>query len=210
MKKGFINILIYIFFPTIFMSLFTNDINSKSYIISMFISHILLTIYFFIKYKDILLDNIKKINKKNLFTTILYWFIGFALMLLSNYIINYIILPNSISNNELTNRELLFNNKVIYFIMLTILIPFIEEICFRLEFKKTIKNKYIFILFTATIFALAHLVSSTKIIELLYFIPYFILGLTFSTIYYKRNNIILSILAHILHNTINVLIILLF
>ncbi|MBQ3020633.1 MAG: CPBP family intramembrane metalloprotease [Bacilli bacterium] len=210
MLKGLSNILIYILFPTIFTSLFTINIKSKEYIIYMFISYTLLTLYFIIVYKDTILKSIKNFNKKNLILTITYWIIGFSLMLLFNYIINYIILPNGISNNELSNRELLFNNKILYSIMLCILTPIIEEISFRLEFKKNIKNKYIFIFLTATIFALPHLLSNTKIIELLYFIPYFILGLTFSTIYYKTDNILSSILAHIIHNTINVLIILLF
>ena len=130
--------------------------------------------------------------------------------MLFNYIINNIIIPNNISNNEQSNRELLINNKLIYGLLLTTIIPYIEEIVFRLSLKKSIKNNTIFILISSTIFSLLHIISSTKLIELLYFIPYFILGLTFSTIYIKTENIFCSTISHMLNNTITVLLVLLF
>ena len=210
MKKALSNILIYIFLPSIIPLFFTNNINSKEYIIYLFISYILISLYFTIIYKDELLNNIKKLNKKNILTTLIYFIIGFLLMMLSNYIINYIIIPNGISINEQSNRNLLLNNKLLYGLLLSLIIPYIEEIVFRLSFKKSINNNIIFILISSTIFGLLHIISSTKLIELLYFIPYFILGLTFSTIYTKTNNIFCSTLSHILNNTITVLVILLF
>jgi len=131
-------------------------------------------------------------------------------MMISNLIINYLIIPNGISQNELANRELLKNNKLIYSIMVCILVPIIEETTFRLEFKKNIKNKYIFIIISSLLFATLHILSITKLIELLYIIPYIILGLTFTLIYQKTNNILCNIFSHILHNSTTVLIILLF
>lgn len=210
MLKGFKNILIYMFFPTIFTIIFIQDVYSKKYMYLMLISYVILTIYFIIKYKKELHKYYKEFNIKKLIPTIFYWIIGFALMMLSNYIINYLILPNNISNNELGNRELLYNYKFLYSIMICIFIPFLEEISFRLEFKKNSKNKYIFLLTSSIMFALLHILSTQKLIELLYFIPYFILGITFSYIYEKTDNIISSILSHIIHNTIIVLILLLF
>ncbi len=210
MKKVVSNILIYLLFPSIIPLFFTNNVNSKEYIILVFISYLLLFIYFFSIYKKEILNDIKKFNKETIFKTIFYFIIGFILMILFNYIINYIVIPNGISNNEIGNRNLLLNNKIIYGILLCIIIPFIEEIIFRLSLKKTIKNKYLFLIISSTIFALLHLLSNTKLIELLYFIPYFILSLTFGTIYIKTNNIFSSILSHIFNNTLTVLIVLLF
>lgn len=210
MKKAVSNILIYLLFPSIIPLFFTNNVNSKEYIILVFISYLLLFIYFFSLYKKEILNDIKKFNKETIFKTIFYFITGFIIMISFNYIINYIIIPNGISNNEIGNRNLLFNNKIIYSILLCIIIPFIEEIIFRLSLKKTIKNKYLFLIISSTIFALLHLLSNTKLIELLYFIPYFILGLTFGTIYIKTNNIFSSILSHIFNNTLTVLIVLLF
>lgn len=210
MKKAVSNILIYLLFPSIIPLFFTNNVNSKEYIILVFISYLLLFIYFFSLYKKEILNDIKKFNKETIFKTIFYFITGFIIMISFNYIINYIIIPNGISNNEIGNRNLLLNNKIIYSILLCIIIPFIEEIIFRLSLKKTIKNKYLFLIISSTIFALLHLLSNTKLIELLYFIPYFILGLTFGTIYIKTNNIFSSILSHIFNNTLTVLIVLLF
>lgn len=210
MIKEIFNILIYIFFPSLFTLFFTSDINSKNYMFFMLISHILLTIYFIFKYKKEFKYYTKTINKKNLLITIIYWIIGFILMMILNYIINYIIIPNGISTNEALNRELLLNNKFIYSILLCLFIPILEEIVFRLELKKNLKNKYLFIFISSLIFAIPHILSSTNLIELIYIFPYFILGLTFTTIYQKTNNILYNILAHILHNTLIVLIILLF
>lgn len=210
MLKGFKNILIYIFFPSIFTILFTTNIYSKKYMFYLLISYILLTIYFLIIYKKDLKEYIKKFKLKNIPIILIYWIIGFILMMISNYIINYLIIPNGLSNNEAGNRELLFNNKLIYSMILCIFIPIIEEITFRLEFKKNIKNKNIFVLISSITFALLHILSTTKLIELLYIIPYLILGITFSKIYIKTDNLISSIIAHILHNTTNVIILLLF
>ena len=80
-----------------------------------------------------------------------------------------------------------------------------DEIVFRLELKNKYKNKYLFIILSSILFTIPHLLSNTKLIELIYFIPYFILGYTFSIIYYKTNNIYSNILAHILHNTVIVI-----
>lgn len=210
MKKSVSNILIYLLFPSIIPLFFTKNINSKEYIILLFISYLLLFIYFFSIYKKEILNDIKSFNKETIFKTIFYFIIGFILMILFNYIINYLIIPNGISNNEIGNRDLLLKNKIVYSILLCIIIPFIEEIIFRLSLKKTIKNKYMFLIVSSTIFALLHLLSNTKLIELLYFIPYFILGLTFGTVYIKTKNIFSSILSHIFNNTLTVLIVLLF
>ena len=68
----------------------------------------------------------------------------------------------------------------------------------------------LFIIISSIIFSTLHLLSNTKLIELLYFIPYFILGLTFSITYIKTNNIFNSILLHIINNTLTVIIVLLF
>lgn len=205
MIKSFLNIFIYIFFPTIFVNLFTTNRNSKDFILYLFISYILLMVYFIIRYKKELNKYISDFKLKDIKKVILIFIIGFSLMILSNYLINYIILPNNISNNELANRELLLNNKLIYSIVLCIIIPIIEEIVFRLEFKKSIKNKYIYLFLTSIIFALVHNISDTKLIELLYIIPYFILGYTFSLIYIKTDNISYSILSHMLNNIITVI-----
>ena len=210
MKKTISNLLVYILFPSLVPLLLNKKPYTKEYMIILFITYILLAIYFIIIYKNDLKKDLKKINKKDILKSLIYFLIGFSLMILANYIINYKIIPNGISNNELENRKVLLNNKIIYSIMLCTLTPFIEEIIFRLSLKKAIKNSTIFIIISSIIFSTLHLLSNTKLIELLYFIPYFILGLTFSITYIKTNNVFNSILLHIINNTLTVIIVLLF
>ena len=212
MKKGFINILLYILIPSIIMSILypISNINNLTYFICNTIPYLVLLVYYLIKYKETIISYFKKINKKNIIHTIIIWIIGFSLMLLANYIINYIIIPNGLSNNETANRNLLYNHKITYSLLFCILIPILEEISFRLEFKHNIKNKFKFLILSSTLFALMHIISTTNLIEILYVIPYLILGLTFTTVYIKTDNLLCSILSHILHNTISVIIILFF
>ena len=209
MLKTLKNILIYLFFPVIFTMLFINDISNKLYMPLIFIGHIIILIYFYFVYKDIFINDFKTFKRKYIKTIFLYWIIGFILMVISNFIINLII-PNGISNNEQANIDMLINNKLLYSIMLCFIIPFIEEVVFRIELKKKYKNKYIFVLLSSLIFALLHLLSNNNLIELLYFIPYFILGITFSLIYFKNDNIYSNILAHMLHNSVIVIYYLIF
>ena len=129
-------------------------------------------------------------------------------MISVNYMINYIVLPDNISNNEESLRLLLKNNIIIYSILLCIITPFLEEVVFRIEFKNIIKNKYIYIIITSLLFSLIHNISDTKLIELLYLIPYFILSCSLSLIYYKNNNIIYNTILHSLNNIITFIVVL--
>ena len=209
MKKGFLNILLYLLFPGIFISVFHNIMNSNfMYSLFTILPYMILSIYYIIIYKKDFMNYLKNFKLKYIKWILIIWIIGFILMILSNYIINYKILPNNISGNEELNRTLLFNHKFTYTLLLSIIIPFLEEISFRLEFKKNIKNKYVFLILTSLLFASMHLFTTTKVIELIYVIPYVILGFTFSFIYYKTDNIFSSIIAHMIHNTLIVIMLL--
>lgn len=209
MKKGFLNIILYLLFPGIITSLFHKFMNNNfMYSFFTMLPYLLLSIYYIIIYKEDLINYLKKFKLNYIKWILIIWIIGFILMMFSNYIINYKILPNNISGNEEMNRTLLFNHKFTYTLLLSIIIPFLEEISFRLEFKKNIKNKYVFLILTSLLFASMHLFTTTKVIELIYVIPYIILGFTFSFIYYKTDNIFSSIIAHIIHNTLIVIMLL--
>jgi len=212
MKKGFINILLYLFFPAIVTIMFYSKLNSNNFTYFIFttLPYLLLFAYFIYKYKNIFIKDVKKINKKNIVITIVFWIIGFLLMMLANYVINYIIFENGISANEEMNRNLLFKHKITYSFLMCLILPILEEISFRLEFKNNIKKEINFILLSSFLFSLAHIISITSLIEIIYLIPYFILGVAFSIIYVKTDNIYMNILAHIIHNTLCVIIILLF
>lgn len=149
----------------------------------------------------------KKNFKEYIPKSLKYWGCGFAIMFVANIIINVIIMKG-IAPNEEANREIINLYPLYSIISVCIIAPIIEELIFRLNFKNVIKKNIAFIIFTGILFGAMHIVSSTSLIELIYIIPYSILGITFSKIYADTDNIFSSILAHALHNTITIIIIL--
>jgi len=126
-------------------------------------------------------------------------------MIITNLIIGTIL--QSLPTNEEANRSLLFNNPISSLISLIIVAPIIEELITRRTFREVFNNEYIYMGICALVFGSLHLVASTSILELLYIIPYGLLGATFAKIYYNTNNIWSNIFFHALHNFIAILLI---
>ena len=152
-------------------------------------------------------NNFKKNKKQYIPLAIKYWVMGFIYMFISNLLINTVILKN-ISPNEAANREILNAYRYYAIISTAIFAPIIEETIFRLDFKGLFKTKNSFIFFTGILFGAMHLFASTSLIELIYIIPYSCLGIAFSKIYAETDNIIPSIMMHIIHNSLTLFIIL--
>lgn len=149
-----------------------------------------------------IIKDLKRINKKSLLKDILIWFIGFIIFITINIIITkYFPMPQ----NEIIARKSLFNNIIEYILLLGVLAPILEEITFRYSFN-IFKNKYLYITISSLIFALMHIGSLSEII---YILPYSILGIIFSLCYIKESNIFDSIFTHMLHNIIVLIIIIL-
>jgi len=169
----------------------------------------LLSIILFFLFKNDMISQFKAIKKQKAKVFIRYLIIFlFANFLV--YIINNILYSslNDIATNEANNQISVLTNPYLSFISICLLAPFYEEILFRLNFKNLFKNKWIFITFTGIFFASLHLLSAQSISEILYIIPYSILGITLSYIYKDSNIIYNSILIHALNNIIQFIIIL--
>lgn len=136
-----------------------------------------------------------------------YWILGFIYMYISNIIINTLILKN-IAPNEAANRELLNTYKYYSILSTAIFAPILEEIIFRLNFKGLFKSKDAFIMFTGILFGIMHILASSSLIEIIYIIPYSCLGIAFSKIYAETDSITCSMMMHIIHNSITLMIIL--
>ena len=143
----------------------------------------------------------KKNLKKYLLLIIKYWLVGALLMFISNIIINHF--THTIAINEAINRNQLSNNFISSIITMIILTPFCEEIVFRGSFKSIIKNKYFFCIFTAILFGLLHVVFNSDII---YMIPYALLGYYLAKVYFETDNIYTSIIMHMWHNLVCIVI----
>ena len=128
-------------------------------------------------------------------------------MIISNIIITTF--TNDISVNEAANRELLMTYPISNIISMVIIGPFIEEITFRLSFKNAFYKWYTFAIVTSILFGLVH-IAEFKLLEFLFIIPYGALGFFFAKAMYETDNVFTSYIAHMIHNAICVVIILLF
>lgn len=159
---------------------------------------ILIVVYF----KD-LKEDFKKIKKdfnKNMDITIKYWFLGLIIMVVSNLIINFFI-RNATAVNEVNVQTLIKESSVLALIVFGVIGPIVEELVFRKSFRDVLSDKN-FILISGLIFGSLHVILSLNSTwDLFYLIPYCSLGIAFSTIYYKTDNIFFSIFTHIFHNT---------
>ena len=81
--------------------------------------------------------------------------------------------------------------------------PLVEEITFRKTFRNIINDKILFILISGIMFGIIHVgISSNTTNDLLMIIPYLIMGIDFSYIYYKSDNIFTTITIHSIHNLV--------
>lgn len=131
---------------------------------------------------------------------LIIYLIGIALMGISNIIISKIT-NSSLAGNEITIREYIQKYPLYMLFSSVIYAPIIEELIFRKTLKNILKYKYLFIISSGLIFGLLH-ISEPSLKELLFSIPYIIMGIDFAYIYYKTNNIFTTITFHLCHNLI--------
>ena len=177
-----------------------NNSISKSIILLFF--EILVTIIFILIYfKDFKegLNKFKNNEKKFLPEILKLWGYGLIIMIVSNTIIN--VITGGIANNEAVNREIASKFYIYAFPSMVIFAPICEETIFRLSLRKAVNNKYLFPIISGLLFGFIHVLGTTGL-ELLYIIPYASLGFVFAYMYQKQDTIISSITAHIIHNLI--------
>lgn len=163
---------------------------------------ILILIIIFI-YRKRIINDIKTFKKSN-FSYIKYWIIALILMLISNIIINMFTNIDTSSNQEIIVNT--FKKAPIYTSILACLFaPILEELVFRLSFRKMFKTNIIFIILSGLFFGFMHVSNPSSLLELVYIIPYSIPGFIFAYTLTKSNNILVPIGLHFLHNTLMIL-----
>lgn len=213
-KKGiliFISYFVYIIIIGIIMASLKIDYNTisiKNKVMYNVITngfYLLLLILFF---KKELKEELKllKTNYKDYFIkSILIFLAGALLMFISTLIISKFT-GQSISGNETEIRNFIKNSPLLTIILAVIISPIIEELVFRKAIKNIFNNKYLFIIISSLIFGLLHISSIRDINELLFSIPYIIMGISFAITYQKTNNIFTSIILHSSYNLVLILI----
>lgn len=156
---------------------------------------------------DKLKGEFKKFKEKigfNIKTALGSWAVGFLLMIVANLIINVLIMKG-IAPNEEANRKIIEELPIYAFLYMCIFGPVVEELVFRLHFDGIFKEKKYFVLGSGLIFGLLHVMSGFSLLNLVYLIPYSILGFTFARAYSETENIYSSIMIHILHNSLSII-----
>lgn len=177
------------------------SILTKNQTLAYFFTYFTSSLIFLFIYKDKLKNDLKNIrndlNTKNIIIIVLFLVLSF---------ISNIILVNLLKQ-EASNQEIavsvLTSFPLLGIIAICLFGPFVEEIIYRLPYKKN----WLSIIISTIVFTFAH-ISNFSLIQILFFIPYLFLSISFSFAYFKNENIILSTTTHILNNLISVVLLL--
>ncbi len=203
------------YIPAKLLKINLETISTTSKIVYSIICDALFMLFVYLLYRKTINKNFKDFFsnfKDNIETSLKYYFIGLAIMVISNLIIT-IFFSGASANNEEAVRTLIEKYPLYMVFSVSIYAPFIEEIIFRKSIKDMITSyksnsltKYLYILTSGLIFASLHVVGmADKAIDYIYIIPYLSLGITFAALYHKTDNIFSTICIHSLHNTVAVL-----
>ena len=211
--KGLLGIFLFFAIQIGFQIVFYDILVQKNFLVN----NILLLIMEFALMSILILMNRKKLkndyadfnenHKKYLKYGFKLWFIGLIIMMISNVIIAG--MTKGLASNEEANRQLMLQYPIYIVISTMMLAPFNEELTFRGNFKDAFKNKKVFILFTAFVFASVHVLNGiTSPLELLYYIPYGALSIAFGKIYMETDNIYTTMVIHSVHNSLSIILLL--
>lgn len=181
---------------------------STSYKLFLFtgIDILFMLILFFIYRKDIIRDfNDFKANGKE------YFLFGFKVWILS--LIGMIVINNIIyriyfkqATNEVLVESYLTKFPLYMLFSSCIYAPFVEEIIYRKSIRNIFENVVVYILVSGLVFGAIHTLGYLdNSLELLYILPYGLVGAAFAYVYSKTDNIFTTICLHGLHNLLTVI-----
>lgn len=192
----------------VFIGLFNLNINEWSNFnknLYLIITDLIYLIFIIFVYRKELITDFKDFKNngiKYLTKYIPIYILGLIAMSTSSFIL-YEITNVEISNNEQIVRNYIKLFPIYMTFSTSIYAPIVEEITFRKTFRNIINNKYMYILISGGIFGLIHITGDTNgLNEYLLSIPYILMGIDLSYIYYKSNNIFTTIIIHSMHNFI--------
>ena len=217
--KGLLVVFSYFLLGNLLSSLFyvlleKGIIPDKHYIrvILNFLIYLILAIFYIIIYHKQIITEWKTFQKKPKETIhygFNYWLRGLFIMLISNFILVFF-LKMGVSTNEQTNVDMIKDSMFVQTILIVLVAPIIEEIVFRMSFKKMTNNHHIYALITGLLFGFVHIITSlNNALGILFLIPYSALGIAFGYLYKKTDTIFASLFMHMFHNAVTIAIIIL-
>lgn len=125
--------------------------------------------------------------------------------------VHIVLINNGNTSNNQTSINLMFKENAIFTILLTCLYaPFVEEVLFRFNLSKLIKNKKMFIIISGFVFGLLHVIGKfNNLYEFLFIFQYSALGIYLAKTYKDSNNIFVTISMHFIQNFLASMLILL-
>ena len=181
-----------------YLNSFNNgDLNEEKILsLTTILIYTVLFILFIILYHKRLIEDAKRLNKKSIIIMV----ISLVAVLITNFGLTRLLVSLDI---EMANQEaaldLLNNNKIITGITLAIFGPVVEELVYRYSLSTIIKKDITFIIISSILFGMVHGLGIAMVI-------YIILGVILAICYRKTdNNLITTIIIHIINNTIGVL-----
>ena len=177
----------------------------KQQLIGSNISSLIVLIIIFIIYHKYLISKFK--DYKNNFSEYFdfgmkIWFIGILGMVVSNLLISSLT-PLQEATNEVLVDNMLKEAPLETFISASFLAPFIEEMIFRKSLGDMFKNKKVMVIASGLVFGLLHVIFSFNTpLDFLYVIPYGFLGGAFAYIVAKKDNVLIPISFHFIHNSV--------
>lgn len=146
----------------------------------------------FIVFKNNKKVYIKYVFKRYLVTLGVMFLAAIPIMLFNN---------NAVSANQEMVNDMMKKMPFWTFVLSTFYAPVVEETIFRLALNKIFNNKYIFLILSALLFGLAHMLDKfTSLNDILYVIQYSLLGLCLAKTYYDSKNIYTSMGVHFIQN----------
>ncbi len=193
--------------PIYLFKLDPNNISSSLNVLLSCFSNIILVMILWFIYRKELKAEWKIFKDKAAWNTdimVKYWVTGLVIMMVSNLIISSFFNAGQ-AENEQAVQSMISALPWAMLIDAGILAPFIEEIVFRKCFRDVFQNKWVFAIASALVFGGMHVINASSMIGYLYIIPYGCLGFVFALMYNKTNTVYTSVFAHMLHNSILIL-----
>lgn len=215
--KGIGTIFLFIIFQLIGEILFGTFAESSNKVVSTLAelgSYSIVVIGMSLVYYKTLKKDFKNFKKEYVSTAMKNWVIGLAVMYAINIVL--VMLSGGLAANEESNREILLSSPISNILYMVFMGPLVEELTFRASFKKAFTKWYTFAAVTGFIFGFVHIIAAIPDIidgdwiQLLYIFSYGALGFFFGKAYFETDNIFTSFIAHMTHNAMCILLILLF
>jgi len=194
---------------------FFKDSNNFVKNIALSISEIIIFLLLFMIFRKKIVEDFKKMKtdiKKNLNIGFKYYFVGFLVMIASNLLLTVIF--GSMATNEEVNRQYLKMYPIYSIVAMVFVGKLIEEIVFRLGFRRSFDKWLPYSLFSGIFFGALHVYTAFDGMtfaemlknwnQVLYIVPYSALGFAFAKAYYETDNIWTTMIIHVLHNAFTV------